>query len=258
MAASIGPRAARDAVGRAATPANAGKLGIVLIDSLPLYREGVAALLHRAPGTRLLGHASAQHAALQLCERTRPDLVLLDSTLDPRCHLARLLTDNDPALIVLVLVNEAHRSSRYLANAISAGVHGAVPRYAEPLQLLEAIRRAHAERRYLDPSFAALTVRARGQNPAQDDAEGKARQPLSRREYQVLLLIADGLENQAIAEMLYVSVETVRTHVKSILRKLRARDRTHAVANAFRNGVLIVPQDGAAPATEPTSTAGQC
>ncbi|MFD1049908.1 response regulator transcription factor, partial [Kibdelosporangium lantanae] len=68
-------------------------------------------------------------------------------------------------------------------------------------------------------------------------------QPLSRREYQVLQLIADGLENQAIAKILYVSVETVRTHVKSILRKLSARDRTHAVAVAFRSGVLTVGQE---------------
>ena len=80
---------------------------------------------------------------------------------------------------------------------------------------------------------------------------GVTQQPLSRREYQVLQLIADGLENQAIAKILFVSVETVRTHVKSILRKLGARDRTHAVAVAFRTGVLTT-----SPAANEENTAG--
>src|SRR5690606_41538066 len=70
--------------------------------------------------------------------------------------------------------------------------------------------------------------------------------PLSRREYQVLQLIAEGLENAAVADKLYLSVETVRTHVKSILRKLGARDRTHAASKAFRSGPLA--------ATPPTHT----
>lgn len=67
--------------------------------------------------------------------------------------------------------------------------------------------------------------------------------PLSRREYQVLQLVAEGLENAVIARILYLSVETVRTHVKSILRKLSAHDRTHAVAIAFRAGILIIQPD---------------
>jgi DNA-binding NarL/FixJ family response regulator len=71
----------------------------------------------------------------------------------------------------------------------------------------------------------------------------KGAMPLSRREYQVLQLVAEGLENSAIAKLLFLSVETVRTHVKSILRKLSARDRTHAVTIAFRSGILIPRAD---------------
>jgi DNA-binding NarL/FixJ family response regulator len=69
--------------------------------------------------------------------------------------------------------------------------------------------------------------------------------PLSRREYQVLQLVAEGLENSGIAKILFLSVETVRTHVKSILRKLSARDRTHAVTIAFPGGILITLSDDA-------------
>src|SRR5439155_19803321 len=97
--------------------------------------------------------------------------------------------------------------------------------------------------RYIDPALAPLTTpgRSRGGDPS---VGRRPRMPLSRREYQVLQLVAEGLENAAIAKVLYLSVETVRTHVKSILRKLSARDRTHAVTIAFRAGILIAqPED---------------
>jgi DNA-binding CsgD family transcriptional regulator len=103
--------------------------------------------------------------------------------------------------------------------------------------MLDAIRRTHLERRYLDPELAALATGLGLRHTV------TARQPLSRREYQVLQLISDGLENQAIAKSLFVSVETIRTHVKSILRKLHARDRAHAVAVAFRLGVLVAHRE---------------
>jgi DNA-binding NarL/FixJ family response regulator len=80
--------------------------------------------------------------------------------------------------------------------------------------------------------------------------------PLSRREFQVLQLVAEGLENAAIAKILYLSVETVRTHVKSILRKLSARDRTHAVTIAFRSGILIIQTDDAPERVNPSPAPG--
>lgn len=209
-------------------------LGIALIDSVPLFRDGLSALVQRTPGMRWMGATERPYAALQLCERFRPNVVLIDSNLDPRNHLSHRLAGSSDTLSVLLLISEAHRTTHYLASALAGGVQGMVLRSVEPAQLLDAIRAVHTERRYLDsalaPSLAAPTGRL---SPLYGPA-----QQLSRREYQVLQLIAEGLENQAIAKILYVSVETVRTHVKSILRKLAARDRTHAVAVAFRTGML--------------------
>lgn len=114
--------------------------------------------------------------------------------------------------------------------------------------MLEAIRRTHADRRYIDPSLTPLTARPKRQpqQPAEHTGDGSRQtMPLSRREYQVLQLVAEGLENSDIAQMLYLSVETVRTHVKSILRKLSARDRTHAVTISFRGGILSARSDDA-------------
>ncbi|GAB3437765.1 LuxR C-terminal-related transcriptional regulator [Actinophytocola sediminis] len=208
-------------------------VGVALIDSMPLVREGLCSLVNRAPGMRWVGSAESASLGRRLCERLRPNVVLLDSSIDPRGHLAQVLTAGNREIGVILLVDEVHRTNRYLSGAFAAGVRGALRRAAQPAELLRAIQAVHLDGRYLDPTLApALTTAARRQ-PAHQ-------QPLSRREHQVLQLIADGLENQAIADLLFVSVETVRTHVKSILRKLSSRDRTHAVAIAFRSGVLLV------------------
>ncbi|HEY3748557.1 MAG TPA: response regulator transcription factor [Pseudonocardiaceae bacterium] len=210
---------------------------VLVIDPVPLFREGLSALVDRTPGVRLVGVTANMHSAVALCERLRPDVVMVDAVLDPRCHLAQLLIASDDSFTILSVVREPLRSQRYVATALAAGIHGLVLRTAEPAQLLDAIRRTHLERRYLDPELAALATGLGVRHTV------TARQPLSRREYQVLQLISDGLENQAIAKTLFVSVETVRTHVKSILRKLHARDRAHAVAVAFRLGVLVAHRE---------------
>ncbi len=114
---------------------------------------------------------------------------------------------------------------------LAAGVHGLVWHAAPPERILQAIRLARTDGRYLDPMLVPLVPQVRTPAP------GRAR-PLSNREDQVLRLIADGLSNQAIAERLSLSVETVRTHIKGLLRKLAARDRAHAVAIGFRLGLL--------------------
>ena len=220
-------------------PARAtGTIGVALIDGTPLVREGLSSLLNRTAGVRFLGSAEAANVGLRLCQRLRPDVVLVDAALDPRGQLAHLLSSTAGSMRVVLLIDDARRTAPYIAGALAAGVAGVIRRAAQPADLLRAIQAAHSEGRYLDPLLApTLAAPAPRTHP-------QPRQPLSRRELEVLELIADGLENQAIADRLYVSVETVRTHVKSILRKLSSRDRTHAVAIAFRSGVLVVDQQG--------------
>jgi DNA-binding NarL/FixJ family response regulator len=207
-------------------------LGVLLIDQIPLFCDAVATLLSHSGGLRWLGATLNVQSAVATAERLHPEIVVIDSILDPRGNLGRMLMGACPGLAVLALVRETDRTPAYLAELLGSGAHGVLLRSTEPAQLVEAIRRTHAERRYFDPALSTLTRTTAGNR-----APG-ARQPLSRREHQVLALISDGLENQAIATALFVSVETVRTHVKSILRKLHARDRAHAIAIAFHLGVL--------------------
>lgn len=226
--------------------AGSRSLGIAAIDPVPIFRDGLSSLVHRTQGLHWVGYAAGHHAALQLCEQLKPDVIVLDSALDPNCHLTRLLSTADPALVIVTLICETNRTQQYLAAAIAAGMNAAMPRATDPCRLAEAIRRAYTDRRYLDPALVALSTRPRRKAEAgrTGDRSGLP-MPLSRREYQVLQLVAEGLENSRIAKILFLSVETVRTHVKSILRKLSAHDRTHAVAIAFRGGILIAQPDSA-------------
>ena len=214
-----------------------GAVSVALIDGVPLVREGLSALVHRTPGLRWLGGAENPSVGMRLCERLKPDVVVMDAALDPRGQLGRLLSGNHG---VILMVDGPHLTTQYVANAITGGVRGVIRRNAQPTQLVQAIQSVHNDGRYMDATLAA-NLSAPITRP-RAVAHG-LRQPLSQREHEVLRLIADGLENQAIANVLFVSVETIRTHVKSILRKLSSRDRTHAVAVAFRSGVLTVEED---------------
>ncbi|MFD5831449.1 response regulator transcription factor [Lentzea sp. NPDC060358] len=196
--------------------------GVALIDPLPLYREGLSALVRRTPGLRWLGSTGDPHSAVRLHDRLRPDVLLVDSVLDPAGHLARLLVERDPALLIIGLVRDAHARGTYLTTALDAGVRGVVPRNAQPGEIVRVIAETCRSRAFVHP-----------------DLRSKERPTLTRREYEVLALVAEGLENQQVADHLVVSVETVRTHVKGILRKLGARDRTHAVSLAYRSGLLL-------------------
>jgi len=219
-------------IGAAVRPA----VGVALIDGVPLVREGLSALVHRTPGLRWVGAADNPALAVRLCERMRPDVVVMDATLAPRGQLSRHLATSHR---VVLMVDDQHLTTPYVTNAITGGVRGVIRRPAQTGEFIQAIHAVHSQGRYMDASLAASMVPplARPRRP------GGSYQRLSQREHEVLRLIADGLENQAIANVLFVSVETVRTHVKSILRKLASRDRTHAVAVAFRSGVLTVDDD---------------
>ncbi|MGH3951465.1 MAG: LuxR C-terminal-related transcriptional regulator [Pseudonocardiaceae bacterium] len=232
-------------------PQSPHQVSVGVVDTVPLFRDGISALVDRTPWIRLVAYSASQHGAMHLAEQTRPNMLIIDSGLDPRCHLTSLLANSYPALRVVVLIREAHRTPRYVANSLAAGAYAAVPRSAEPDRVVEALRHARQAQRYLDPDLANLVTKAKGQGSTPVTGPAPTQLALSRREYQVLQLIAEGLENAGIATSLFLSVETVRTHVKSILRKLSARDRTHAVAIAFRTGLLtLAPEDDLFPPDE--------
>ncbi|MFI9383067.1 response regulator transcription factor [Kutzneria sp. NPDC052558] len=211
-------------------------IGVALLDQVPLFREGLSTLVGRTPGLHWTGAARDHRAAAHLHERHQPDVLLIDSALDPLGHFTRVLTEHDERLVVLTLLREGHCTAEFAERAFRRGARGLVSRQAEPAQIVQAIHNTPISRRYVDAALAPLL--------AATDADAPATSALlTRREFEVLQLIADGLENRAVAAALFVSVETVRTHIKGMLRKLGARDRAHAVAISYRIGLLVAGAD---------------
>jgi DNA-binding NarL/FixJ family response regulator len=209
------------------------QVSVAVVDQTPLFREALSVRLLRAPGLRLVGVTGQPNAAVLLRDRLPVDVLVVDAMLDPRGQLARRLTTANHGLTVVMLVREPYLTGEFVAAMLDAGVHGLVLHSSPPERILEAIRRSRADGHYLDPTLAPLVPAKRGTTAP---VVGRA---LSNREFQVLQLIADGLSNQGVADALVLSVETVRTHIKGLLRKLDARDRAHAVARGFRAGLLV-------------------
>ncbi|HEX4725760.1 MAG TPA: response regulator transcription factor [Pseudonocardiaceae bacterium] len=250
VTARVTVRPALRAVPAARSRPGGPQVGVAIVDEMPLFREGLSVRVLRDPTLRLVGVAAHANPAVLLRDRLAVDVLVLDAVLDPRALLIRRLMAANPQLTVVVLVREPHRTSHYLAAARAAGARGLVPHSAAPERILDAIRRSRSTGEYVDPALSGLIV-------ADRVSAAPAGRPLSRREDEVLRLIADGYSNQGIADALVVSVETVRTHIKSLLRKLSARDRAHAVSLGYRTGLLTAAPDVAIPQARDASFGSQ-
>lgn len=206
---------------------------VAAVAATPLVREGLGAVIRQA-GLRWLGAVATPRQALAGLRRVCPDVVLVDSAVDPRGLLIGELARPGRVRTVLCLVGDDRRAD-FPRVGRTAGARALVPLDAEPAELVSLILRVHrGGHAAVIPTVRAVPVTEDVQ--AADDVD--CGEPLSPRQTEVLELIAAGLASAAIAESLELSVETVRTHVKAILRRLGARDRAHAVSIAYRSGLL--------------------
>ncbi|GLZ30102.1 helix-turn-helix transcriptional regulator [Lentzea sp. NBRC 105346] len=201
---------------------------VALVESLPLMKCGVQTVVSEHPLLEWAGAVSTTREAVELCESARPDVLLITSASDPGWHRCQLLTRLFRQLTVVVLLGADARTADHIAMARLHGVRALVPLEADPGRLVAAITAGVSAGHFVDPSLAtgAASVSTRGTKS------------LSRREYEVLQLIAEGRTAVQIALRLQITAETARTHVRRILRKLEARDRAHAVARAYELSVL--------------------
>ena len=199
---------------------------VVTVDGHQLVQEGLAAMINREEDMTVVATASSGAEALDDVRRYRPDVVTLDLLLPdmPGEDLARqILAEFPRTRIVAITSAQGHIHAR---RALDAGVHGYLSKAVQVCELIHAIRQVQAGARMI-PGPAPLQV-----------AERLAEQTLTAREIQVLQLVAWGNANTQVAAQLSIAVETVRMHVKNILGKLSANDRTHAVTIAVTRGIL--------------------
>lgn len=199
----------------------------VIIDDHEVVRAGTRMRLAGADWISVDGEADSAEAGLALVRRTRPDVVLLDVKLPDGdgIELARRITDE--GLQSSIVIYSASATTQQAEQALEQGVAGFVLKESPMSTMLDALQAAVEGRRYLDPEIAADLLAPRGSGPA-----------LSRRELQILQMMAEGGQNATIAFELGISTETVKAHVSNILGKLQADSRTHAVTLGMRHGLI--------------------
>jgi DNA-binding NarL/FixJ family response regulator len=208
---------------------------VLLVDDHAVVREGLRAFLELQAGIEVVGEAEDGEQALREAERLEPDVILMDLVMPRLDGVAamRQLRARDSSARVVVLTSFVDEDR--LLPAIQAGAAGYLLKNAEPSELARAVRAAHAGETIIDPTVAARLVSALadGAAPARTDAER-----LTRREREVLALIAGGRSNKRIALELEISEKTVKTHVGHLLEKLGVADRTQAALLAVRDGLV--------------------
>ena len=200
-------------------------LRCLVVDDHPVVRQGIRALLERElPGAEVIDAPTTADALAALSD-PHPDVVVIDPSSgggDLEKVVDQLRSSVDSPIVVFT----GNGGARLLADALKAGVKGYVRKDSPPEDLVRAIQAAQSGDFYVDPALSSTIVLEEGDRT------------LTVRQREILQMLADGMQTEAVARELGLSTETVRTHTKRILAKLHADTRTQAVAIAIRNGLI--------------------
>ncbi|MGC9668109.1 response regulator [Planosporangium sp. 12N6] len=214
---------------------------VLLADDQALIRAGFRVLIGSAEDLEVVGDASNGREAVDLARRTRADVVLMDIRMPDMDGLAatEAITADEDLAGVRVLILTTFEIDEYVVRALRAGASGFVGKGVEPAELLAAIRTVAGGDALLSPrATKSLIARFLAQPDQTALAAPERLQALTDREREVLSLVAAGLSNDEIAERLYVSPLTAKTHVNRAMMKLGARDRAQLVVIAYQSGLV--------------------
>jgi DNA-binding NarL/FixJ family response regulator len=211
------------------SPATGAPIRLLIADDHPVVRDGLSGMFARDPGFEVLGEAGDGAEAVRLAKALTPDVILMDLRMPGMDGLTAITELARQGITARVLVLTTYDTDSYVLPAIEAGATGYLLKDAPRAELLRAVRAAAQGQAVLSPTVATrLMSRVR-------EPETK---PLSRRELEILELVAAGTTNRDAAANLLISEATVKTHLQNIYAKLGVGDRAAAVAEAFNRGLL--------------------
>jgi len=202
------------------------KIRVLTVDDHPLLSEGIATIINTQPDMTLVSQASSGTEAIQRYRELQPDVTLMDLRLPDLSGIDALIairTEFPEARIVMLTTFEGDVE---IQRALQAGARAYLLKNMPPSEILDIIRQVRAGKKRVPPEVAAQL------------AEHMSDEELTAREVEVLRKVAGGNRNRDIAELLSISEETVKVHIKHIMEKLGAKDRTQAIAIAVRRGII--------------------
>ncbi len=213
---------------------------IVLADDQALVRTGFRLILQAQEDMAVVGEAADGSEAVRVCESLTPDIVLMDIRMPALDGIAATgrIARADPPRRTRVVILTTYDLDEYVYDALAAGASGFLLKDVPPEELIRGVRVAAAGEALLAPSVTRRLIAEFTRRPRRGPAGGSACPPLTARELEVLGHVARGGSNAEIGRSLFLSENTVKTHVTHILDKLALRDRVQAVIYAYENGIV--------------------
>ena len=209
-------------------------INILIADDHSIVREGLKQLLDLEEDFKVIGQASNGVETIERVTELKPDVLLLDINMPVMNGINALRKIKENGLTTNVVILTLHEDREYLLETMQIGATGYILKDSDSATLYKAIRDAYNGQSYIQPKLAAELVKEFSKPKG---IKIKPENELTQREYEVLMLIAEGHNNKEIAEELFISEKTVKNHVSNIFRKINVSDRTQAAIYAFKNNI---------------------
>ncbi|NLY46296.1 MAG: response regulator transcription factor [Tissierella sp.] len=210
---------------------------LMIVDDHRLFREGIKKILSDTKDIVVVGEASDGESAIMNMDIYNPDIILLDIVMPHMNGIETLSKIKDLGIKSKVIILSAYSNKKNIIESIKIGANGFITKDNDSESLINVIRNVYSGETYLQPSLGKILRENIGEE-FPNDIDIEKIETLSKREYEILTLIANGYNNKAIGKELFISEKTVKNHITSIFKKIEVEDRVQAVIFAYTNEII--------------------